>query len=502
MKFADLHLHSTLKPFSYFSADHNDVRASLWYQDLPHKRERDNDLVKYTQADFTTMAQSDMKLIFVALYPMEQGWTNSFDTDFVVDAIVHLYTKFPFTRINQIQKESYNYFNELQKEYSFLKKQTDSPRTIKINGKDKEVQAKFPRSKKEFEQFMEQENTMIIIPTIEGANSLISGNGTNMADFNLEQTLHNIQLVKQWSNPPFFITLAHHFFNGICGHVKSIYPKGKIQEFVQKILIHQAEGIDVGITKNGEIVIKSLLEIGEFKNKNKRILIDTKHMNANARSKFYQIVLQHNEANPDDIIPLIASHSAYSGIKTFAELKQQDALDNKYFAQSEDYFNQAKINLCDQDIKLIYLTQGIIGVNLDERILSSKKIIDLADGQFNYKQNEELKMFWAEQITRNICSMAKVVLDDAHTKDKHNVWNIFAIGSDYDGFINPVDAFITTNDYSELEKYLVVALEKNVVFTQNNFELTAQQVARKIMFENASDFLQKHYFKFGEINPA
>ncbi|MBN2663555.1 MAG: hypothetical protein JXR68_07880 [Bacteroidales bacterium] len=502
MKFADLHIHSTLKPFSYFSADPKDVRGSIWYQDLPHKRERDNDLVNFTQADFTTMAQSGMKLIFIALYPMEQGWVNSFDTGVVVDAIVHLYTKFPFARINQIQKESYNYFNELQKEYSFLKKETQNPRSIKINGEDREIQAKFPRSKKEFEQFLEEENTLIIIPTIEGANSLISGNGKNMADFNLEQTLRNIQLIKQWPTPPIFITLAHHFYNGICGHVKSIYPKGKIQEFVQKILIQQAEGIDVGITLKGETVIKSLLEIGEFNNKSKRILIDTKHMNSRARSKFYQIVLQHNEANPDDIIPLIASHSAYSGIKTFAELQKQDALDNKYFAQSDDYFNQAKINLCDQDIKLIYHTQGLIGINIDERILSSKKIIDLADGQFNHKPTNELKMFWAEQIVRNISSMAKVIFEDIHAKEKHNVWNTFAIGSDYDGFINPVDAFITTNDYSELEKYLIISLEKDVIFKQNNFELTAQQVARKIMFENAHDFLQKHYFKFGEINPA
>jgi len=495
-KFADLHIHSTLKPFAYYSADSQDVKSSIWFQDLPKKRERDNDLVRYTQADFTTMAQSGMKLIFTSLYPMEQGWVNSFKTSLIVDSLVHLYTQFPFKRINQVQEKTYNYFNELQKEYSFLKREIYSARVIDIDGVEKEITAKLPHSLQEFEQFMQEENTMIIIPTIEGANSLVSGNGTNMATFDLEQTLRNIQIVKTWATPPFFITIAHHFFNGICGHVKSIYPKGKMQEFAQKILIRQAEGIDSGITKKGEKVIKSLLEIGSYNNKKKRILIDTKHMNAFSRDQFYQIVLQHNNDNPDDIIPLIASHSAYSGIKTFAELKKQDALDDKYFTKGEDYFNEAKINLCDQDVKLIFHSQGLIGINIDERILSNKKIIDYADSQFNHKQTAELKEFWAQQIVRNISSMAKVVINDNHAKNKNNIWNTFSIGSDFDGFINPVDAFITTNDYEELEKYLTIAFEKDLIFKQHNYNLTAQQVARKVMFDNANNFLQKHYFKY------
>lgn len=498
-KFADLHIHSTLKPFSYFSANQNDPKGSLWFQDVPKKRERDDDIVRYTQADFTTLAQSGVKIIFIALYPMEQGWVNSFKTGIVVDALVHLYTQFPFKRINQIQEESYNYFHELQKEYSFLKREIVSPRLININGQQKEFHAKLPKSKQEFDQFINEENTLIIIPTIEGANSLIRGNGKNMADFDLNQTLRNIEIVKEWATPPFFITLAHHFFNGVCGHVKSIYPKGKIQEFAQKILLRQAEGIDSGITKKGLEVIKSLLEIEDYKNKNKRILIDTKHMNAYSRKQFYQIVLQHNDKNPEDQIPLIASHSAYSGIKTFAELQSQDALDNKYFDQSDDYFNQAKINLCDEDIKLINFTNGIIGINIDERILSNKKVIDFANNQFNYKNTNELKSFWAEQIVRNITAMALVVLTDKHAKNKQEVWNLFAIGSDFDGFINPVDAYITTNDYHELEKFLISCFNENIVFKNYNFGLTAEQVTRKIMFENANNFLLKHYFKKSNI---
>ncbi len=493
-QFADLHIHSTLKPFSFHIANPNDVRSSIWYQDKPKPRERDNDIVRYTESDFTTLAQSGVKLAFVALYPLEQGWVKSFSTNFIVDEIIHLYTGFPIERINLAQDESYNYFIELTKEFTFLKKEIKQSQKIIIDGKERSITAKMPCSKQEFEQFLSEEDTIIVIPTIEGANSLISGNATNIADFNLQETLKNIQIVKSWPTRPFFITLAHHFFNGICGHSKSIFYKNKLEEIVERILLRQAEGIDSEITHKGKQVIMSLLEMGDNSDKSKRILIDIKHMNVRSRNAFYKIILQHNEANPSDKIPLIASHSAYSGIKTFEQLKAQEALDNKFFTESEDYFNNAKINLCDEDIKIINFTEGLIGINLDERILSSKKVLDFAKSQFNYKQTEEMKTFWAEHITRQITTMVDIVLKDENVKNKNNVWNLFSIGSDFDGMINPIDAVITTYDYEELEKYLAIALNNNAIFKHNNFEQSAEEIARKIMFENANNFLQKHFF--------
>ncbi len=494
LKFADLHIHTTLKPFSYYSADKEDLRANIWHQDQPKKRQRDNDLVRYTQADFTTLVQSGVKIVFAALYPMEQGWVGSFNTGLAVDIIARLYTHFPIKRINQIQNENYNYFNELQKEFIFLKKQISEPQLVELNGTKKTFYAKMPINNQQFENFMNEENTIIVIPTIEGANSLISGNSQNTDNFSLAQTLNNIQTIKNWHTRPFFVTLAHHFYNGLCGHSKSIFAKNKIQGFLLKLLVTQAKGIDSHITPKGKKVIESLLEIGDFKNKHKRIFIDVKHMNEYSRSEFYQMVLMHNQKNPDDQIPVISSHSAYSGIETFAELKQQDSLDNKYFSQSDDFFNQAKINLCNQDIKSIFASKGLIGINIDERILSNKKIVDIAKRKFNYKLTNELRTFWAEQIVRNISSMANVIFNDKNLKNKNYVWDMFCLGSDFDGFINPVDAFITTKDYDQLQLHLKKAFVRDKIFNNNNFGLSAQQLSEKIVFKNALNFFKKYYY--------
>ena len=497
-KFADIHTHSTLKPFSLKSTKPNDPRSSLWYQDKPKKRQRDDDIVRYTQSDFTTLIQGNVKIVFVSLYPLEQGWFASHSTGIIVDFLAHLFTDFSIHRINEIQSKKYDYFDEVQKEYSFLQEEISSSKVVELNNKKEQFWAKMPTNKNQLDRFMQEQNTLVVVPTIEGANCLISGNSHNIHNLNIIEILRNIDTIKKWAVPPFFLTLSHHFFNGMTGHARSIFGKNRFQEIFKKILLNQAEGIDSNITKNGWIVIKSLLGVEMYRNNGKRILIDTKHLNGRSRIEFYNFILSYNLSHQDDKIPLINSHCAYNNQKSIIKTMKTDAFDSQVFTDPE-YFNEAELNITNEDVKIIYKTEGLIGLNLDERILSSKKVIDIAKKEFNATATEELRLYWAKQIVRNIMAMVEVVVEDNLTEDNQNVWDIFAIGSDFDGFINPVDAYISAAEFKELDYYLIQAFNDSDLFSKYKYNYSSADVTNKFLYKNASDFLNKHYWKEKEF---
>ena len=487
-KFADLHIHSTLKSF-VFHKNNNKKKGNLWYQDKPKKRERDDFFIKYTQSDFTTLAQAGVKIAFISLYPLEQGWVNSNGTGFITDFLVYIFTKFPIRQINRIQLNSHNYFKELLSEIEFIKSEINESKIIEIDGKEQNITAKIPKDKNEFNSFLHEENTLIIIPTIEGTNSLYSGNASSVKNNNLNELLKNIDLLKQEISP-FFITFAHHFTNGLCGHAKSFYGEGIVARIIKKFL-DQTDGLEDTINPKGRKIIHKLLAINEFKDE-KRILIDIKHMNEDSRKEFYDIIKNHNSNNPNDKIPIIASHVGYSGqptLKTFSKICKANS--EHPFKNSKGQFNEARINLSNEDVLNIFESDGIIGINLDQRIISNKKVIEEAEKRFNFKNTPELKLYWAKQIGDNIIEMAKTIIDNK-AKNHKNVWSLFAIGSDFDGFINPVDGYITTIEYTELKKYLILVFKENEYVKSNLFGNNVNEIIEKIMFKNAQEFTKKY----------
>ncbi len=490
--FADIHTHSTLKASNFYFADKNDEHGSIWFQDKPKKRERDNSLVRYTQSDFTTLAKGRIKIAIVSLYPIEQNWFANHSTNLIIDLMANYATEFPIKRINHIQSDSYNYFYELQKEYLYLLRQIKSTNSFEIDGNKRNFKVLMPKNSDEINKEIDSDDCLIIIPSIEGANSLIWGNSKNISNFDIENTLNNIRKIKKWSVPPFFITLSHHFYNGISGHSKSIFGKTKFQQLIEKILLDQTLGIQANISAKGWKIIKSLLAVDEFSGNGKRILIDTKHLNTASRIEYYDFIEKYNNEHPDDKIPIINSHCAYNNKKSLQNFIEKDNCSDKVFTESE-VFNEAEINIGNEDVKKIFLSGGLIGINLDERILSSKKVIDSAENLFNHQNSMGLKQYWAKQIVRNILSMAEVIMNDASIKDKDTVWDIFSIGSDFDGFINPVDAFITAEDFKHLAEYLPDAFEKNNKFNSLSNGISGQILTEKIMFQNAVEFLKKNY---------
>ncbi len=495
-KFADLHIHPFLRPLAEEYTNPASKEADLWYQDLPKPKERDDFRPKYTASDFTSLAQGNVKIAFVAHYSIEQQWFDSVSTGVIIDLLTMYATGYKKKYIDYVQSPEYNYFKQFMTERKLLEKAINNPKTLKINGQIKQITAKIPQNIDELQQFLSEDNTLIIIPTIEGVSSIFKGNKNVAYNIDIQELKQTIRFLKNSPHTPFFITFSHHFYNGLAGHSVSIFSYNKIIDKLEDILFQQREGTTLELTPEGQDIVKYLLSIGEYKNSGKRILIDIKHMNVRSREKFYQIVLQHNDENPDDKIPIIASHVAYSGQRTFAQLQKIAEKDVDMFLASKGDLDEADINLCDDDVVKIFASEGIIGINLDERILANKKICDQAK---EYKNNlPEMRLFWAKQIVKNITGMGKAIVETPYLTNKSRLWDTFAIGSDFDGFINPVDGFITEMEMDELQDFLAQALALDDFFKKHSFGLTAAQVANKIMFENARNFLLKHYWKHSD----
>lgn len=489
--YADIHVHTTLKPYNYYYGGNHSPKSNIWYQDKPRKNEYDDRVVHFSQADLTSLAQGGAKLVFVAISPLEKNWAGG-SNSFFNHLGVNFFLGIPIKRVHDITKESYVYFEQMNLEFEFLKSQIKEQHSILINNELRTVLAKIPVNFNEFKSHLKDSNTILIIPTIEGGHSLLYQGFENDKRLNLSKIFSNIEIIKNQAAKPFFITLTHHFYNKICGHCRSIYSNSEVEKLVQNLLLDQTKGMDTGITPEGIEIVNFLLGINKYSNIGQRILIDIKHMSILSRRIFYSIIEKHNLENQNDKIPIIASHVAYSGIKTFDELAQI----NENFDDVEvihPFYNCASINLCDEDIKAIYLSGGLIGLNLDERVASSKRFRNRVE---KLKLDQTILEFvWAKQVFRQFADIAKVIIEDNNIKDKSHIWHMFSIGSDYDGFINPIDTCATSFYYKSLEGILIYLFEHSKFFENNNLGLTAHQAVRKIMYENAVSFVEKYYFK-------
>jgi len=90
--------------------------------------------------------------------------------------------------------------------------------------------------------------------------------------------LNNLKILKQWQHVPYFVTVAHHFYNHLCGHAKSLYDiVGSVSD--------QSEGMGTGFTELGKKVLREVLS----STNGKRIYIDIKHMSASQKRRWMRL---------------------------------------------------------------------------------------------------------------------------------------------------------------------------------------------------------------------
>jgi hypothetical protein len=136
----------------------------------------------------------------------------------------------------------------------------------------------------------------------------------------------------------------------LCTHAKSFYDTaGNLlnQTYGMRNYGHTPIDNEPPISSIGYRALEGLLSDAD----SKRILIDVKHMSLEARKAYYAF-LEKKYGDKKLFPPVIWSHGAI------------------------DFEENAQINFSLQlDVQIIYETKGIIGLELDQRLLGYNKIV-------------------------------------------------------------------------------------------------------------------------------
>ena len=516
----------------------------------------------YSQSDVGSLIHYSGKLVFASIYPMEEGFVKNMGTKKNPPAILlRLALRYSSDRIRFLLSDQVDYYQELKAEWEFLQRKagqresgkiTPHPsggtnisetRTQKVNGtyhilaleSDPGVKVVEPWGKREFirieelDETIEKNHSTVLVLTVEGMHALSMKNSNRPVEEAV--LMDRIAEIKRW--PIFFMTFAHHFDNQLCAHAKSFFkpplPWAPDQlrnlNFITEILSPDGKSIsrhndqNQGFTALGMKAIMRLLalrkapdgSIEDDPSLGRRILVDTKHMSASSRREFYQsIVKPYNEGPgrriardgvpPEGCLPVLASHSAYSGVTTLDEMIAG------YTVETDDPkagnpFNYWNINLSAEDLQVIVQSGGLIGLNLDQRILGIMHRVKflqlLAPWIFKDKSEKRNK---TELIAYNILGMANAVknLDlglHRYGPDRFSFWNCICLGTDFDGGIDPVDEYASAGKIQELSKDLENIFKERFLdwklgdFFDNQEQIP--EIIRLIFWENAYLFLKK-----------
>ncbi len=528
MKFnIDIHCHPTTKPFmsALAEADKKDPFAGF-------NHNVEDDIMKLikgilskkaevelkTQSNFDNLFRGGHRVVIASITPMERGFlvanrfrkTNPVADAFIFDLgtflgtvkpkLINALMGFSIKNIEFVRNSTglQNYFTQgLLPEYNYLKKfhnkkSAQEGYTLKIVNSFAEIEAGMNSG----------ENAMYVLVSVEGAHSLknivpVIAEIKNNQDKKFSQSeLNNIEdgqgiennilAMKKWKQVPFFVTLMHHFWNGMGGHARSL------NKMVGEML-NQQEGINLGLTATGKLVITDLLR----DDNGPRILVDIKHMSIASRKEYYEI-LNTDPLFKNKKIPILCSHTGIaSDVDTLDELEK--VKDKTEESNNSNYFHKAQINLCAEDIRIIAQSNGLIGIQLDEkRIAGAGFVKEKLNGGLN---TNDLLNACAELVMSNIFMAVKAV---------NNVkgWDLCSIGSDYDGLINHLNPFPTAASISILRDEIEFYLDNlhdvkepqtgNIIFTVAEMKnlmmgLTIKEISEKIFSANVMVFLKKNF---------
>jgi microsomal dipeptidase-like Zn-dependent dipeptidase len=389
------------------------------------------------------------------------------------------------------------------------------------------------RDYEHFQSLIDSGHTVVGVLTVEGAHSF--GNYLHQKTFETEykdlkpedlqelrqSLLRNIQAEKNHEYAPFFVTLMHHFNNLLGGHSCSMSPKSPLIGGLgwpylpgMRHIFNQKTGMRKGLTPLGREVVDLLLD----KTQGKRILIDTKHMSIKVRKEFYELV-RRKRVEEDDPIPIICSHAAVNGIGTLDQAEQPQ-YDEKVSLDDLAYFSRWRINLTDEDIVETFDSDGLIGLVLHEGRVPGgafkrmtkklKKRIKKLEGKSHKKEElqavqDELRDKYLGLIWSNAFHIVKVIRDQRGADG----WGLLALGSDYDGLINPYDNWKEVSSFADLKRDMLEYLieQKPLHFVRDGQPIpisdaererllgghTPPEILDRIFFRNVDRFLSEYF---------
>lgn len=463
-RYADIHCHPNLKSFGHSFDKRKNPKSDMWYHLPPSffakKIHQLTGISKFSQSDFSTMARANAKIILLSLYPFEKGFfinpilpaqLTAFLADFGIEI--------GYRRIRHLQKHT-DYFNDLLNEYQFV---LTSGKQKVIDGKTQGWQ--LTANWQDVEKVAMLENTIAVIITIEGAHVFNSGLGDFGVQLDEKEILLNIEKVKKWEYAPLFIGLGHNFNNDLCGHARSLQRLGK--------LVNQNKNLETGLSDLGIKVIHALLD-----NSNGRsIYIDLKHMSPLSRQEYIELLKTdycHRQ------IPLLVSHGAVTGLSITG---------HKSNTGCYDIFNTGSINFNDEEIIAISKSGGLFALQMDIGINADlKKLRNNMPAVVNENTHRRsAKIIW------NQLQHIAVLLDN------HGLfsWGITAVGSDFDGSINPFPGMLTAEGFEPVAKELVILadnfLSLKTLKLAQNMHTSTEEIVDLFFYGNMASFLKKNF---------
>ncbi len=474
--FVDIHAHPTLRAYNTVVTE---GQRNIWEKthnptfDTPlgrWARMKSREIAKHSQANFYNYAEGNVRIVFDALYPFEKGFLNLRKLPTAMlgrqgsDLLLQTITGFDPHQINALRK-NHNYFQELLGQYAFLAKgqglSPDGRYSYQLAGNYAEAKAITDSDP----------NKIAVVVTIEGAHALNCGLPTvkgkpATSEFEL---LQNIGTIKAWKAAPLFINLAHHFYNELCGHTRSM-KQGMYQT------VNQKQGIGEGITALGWKVIHELLAADN----GRRVLIDTKHMSLKARKEYYKMLESNNRLNSNSRVPIVCSHTGISAHKTF---KASGRKRDKTRKMRKTNFNNWSINISDEEIKIIAASGGMIGIMVDKGMLGSNhRIAAIADIEENLGRKDALLELVAQNIFQTV-----------HAVGNKSGWDLLALGTDYDGMITHLDMYHEAATLPDFRSDLVDFLKRTRYSQELWHGYEPEEMVQKVMQTNALSFLEKHF---------
>ncbi|MES2730485.1 MAG: membrane dipeptidase [Bacteroidota bacterium] len=474
--YVNIHCHPTMKPFGK-SFSNNKVnnanrkkKDSIWYYNPPTLFDKlANYLIsvtKFAQSDFSSSAYGDVRVMCVSLYPLEKSFcVNRLGTGLPSDLPMDFVLEMGRERINHIQASTNaDYFQDLKDEYEFLKQLHNRPITLTDGRAYKYVLVKnytelqaalnnqFPTNQPKANPPVE---TIAVMITFEGAHAFGCGIDAITDETKL---FANIQAVKNWEHRPFFITFAHHFYNQLCGHAKSL------EGFVSNLL-DQSEHLGTPFTPLGLKVADALLD----NTHGKRILIDIKHMSEEARNQYFALL---DSRYPGEKIPIVVSHGCVRGNES-----------------DKHQFYDHNINFSDEEILRLAMSDGLFGVQLDERRIGSPSALQQARGHL---KRTKILYHWSALVWNQIRHIAELL-------DSNGLfaWGNICLGTDFDGIIDPINGYWTHEDMPDLETYLLMHAHNYMTasnaLTLSKNKIHEEEIVSRFMTTNALDFFSKHF---------
>jgi hypothetical protein len=159
-------------------------------------------------------------------------------------------------------------------------------------------------------------------------------------------------------------------------------------------------------------------------------------------------------------------------------------------------FNVASINFYFDEIQKIESSKGIFGIQLDERRIFNSK----TKGEIYRKAKKNMTKYGRPILRKNSYFIWRQIEHIALYLDvlDRNAWDIQALGTDFDGIIDPLNGWWSAEEIKYLGEYLVnhakdfLNSERAIILKSKN-KLDEVTIVEKFMFGNAKIFIDTHF---------